>query len=283
MKQKTTILILLMLGIWLGFGVTGIAQERERKEKTKKEGKLGDFEDEVDGKKKKSDNDDDDDDHVHSWISIDDYLLLGRITYGLLVQFPGESRYFYNGSYKNSFFSDYPYAVDGEGHFSQNDGRKQSINITGNYFYSESDLDGLALRAQFSPNPLYGAEVHFADIREELNGYDDRLQLFGAFVNYNRFRLNRFGLRWGLGVMGLRGDNTRTGFAFNSGMEWYFKEPLSLELQYSGGFISERYVPEFYGALNLHYRRMAFSVGYQYWSAGNVVIDGVTTGVKLFL
>jgi hypothetical protein len=286
MKRDILLSYILLIGLMWGIGAVATAQNAERKEKTKKEGRLGEFEDEAEDddsteiqkdKKQKRHH------HHHSWLAIDDMFFMARMTYGLLVKFPGEERHFYNGSPKNSRYSEFPYAQPKVGLFSQSGGRRQAFVLSGNYFYDDADLDGTVFRAYFSPDPFVSLEVHFADLREDLHSYRDRLQIYSGFINYNRFRLNRFAFRWGLGWMGLRGDDVHSGIAFNSAMEWYFAHPLSLELNYSGGFIGNEFIPEFYTALNMHYRRVAFAIGYQYWSSGNVTLDGFSTGLKLYL
>ncbi len=251
-----------------------LADDKQEKE----EGKLGQIEDEID-----KDNDDDDSGHGNSYLAFDDYYFIARLTYGVFIQFPGEPDRLYGGSIRNSFYSEFPYAVEDEGLFSQTDGKNFSVNFSAHYFYSEADLDGSGFRMKLSPNPLFTTEIFYTNLTETLTTRNDHLQMYSVFVNYNRFRLNRLALWWGVGLKGLRGDNTNTGFAFNSGGEWYLRKPLSVNFSYSGGFINGTYLPEFFGALNLHINRAALFFGYQYWSAGATSIDGITAGLKVFL
>ena len=79
--------------------------------------------------------------------------------------------------------------------------------------------------------------------------------------------------------MGLRSDNTRTGFAFNSGMGMFQRTAQS------GIAIRWIYQRAICAGI-LRCAEPALSpdgvfVDYQYWSAGNVVIDSVTTGGEI--
>ncbi|RMF54714.1 MAG: hypothetical protein D6748_16095, partial [Calditrichaeota bacterium] len=113
-------------------------------------------------------------------------------------------------------------------------------------------------------------------------GGESNLQLYSFFLNYNRLRLERLDVWWGLGLKGMHGTIKKTGFAFDGGGEWFLAKPLSLNFEYSGGYLNSRYIPEWYVTLNVHFSRFALVGGYQYWSAGNVVIDGLILGGKIF-
>ena len=110
-----------------------------------------------------------------------------RLLPGLLVQFPANRAVFYNGSYKTAFSAIIRIMRLMATMACQNDGRKQSINITGNYFYSPNRIwTGWRCGRNFAKPVVWRLKCVRVLRESELNGYDDRLQLFGAFVNYNR-------------------------------------------------------------------------------------------------
>jgi len=285
-------------------GYTLFAQEKEEKE----EGKLGKLEEEVD--KKEADEADKDEDSekkeenstnnseessnssdvvedVGAFLKLLEYSFYAVVVvvagvYVVLINAPGEDSLLYLGDYSNCYFSQYPYISSEEGLFSQVIGKRFSVNISGHYFYDESNLTGYGVRAKYSPHPFFNAELHFSDLTEKLETREDHLKLYNVFINYNRLRLERWAFWWGLGLKGLQGDKTYNGFAFNIGAEIYPVRPISIGINYSGGFISGNYVPEFFGALNLHLYRFAIFAGYQYWSAGSAKIDGLVGGMKVF-
>jgi hypothetical protein len=286
MKRIFTLFILSMT-FWFLLSETAVfAQEKE-------EGKLADFEKKVDKEENadtKSEESEDEEaeggetsEFAESLVSSPGFWDFSfGVVYGLFINFPGEDSLLYFGDYGNCYFSQYPYMSSGEGIFSQEIGKRFSISLSGHYFYDESDLTGYGFRARLSPHPFVNAEIHFSDLTEKLDTRDDHLKLYNVFVNYNRLRLERFAFWWGLGLKGLQGDKTYNGFAFNIGTEIYPARPISLSLNYSGGFINDTYVPDFFGSLNLHLYRFAIFAGYQYWSAGSAKIDGITGGIKLF-
>ena len=265
--------------------------------KKKEKGKIGEMEKEIE-KENDSDEDtsNDDEDEDEEYYTVDDHsgwmgMLISDIFWdasfqmlvGMLFIFPNEDSLLYNGNLGNVYYSDYPYADPREGLFSEAIGKRFSIELAGHYFYDESELTGIGFRGRLSPIPFISGEVHFTELREQLrSGGEDMVQLYSAFVNYNRLRLERWALWWGLGLTGIRGSIKHTGFAFNVGTEIFPAKPLSLHFSYNGGFLNGRYVPEFFGSLNVHIRRYAFFAGYQYWSAGAAVIDGILGGVKVY-
>lgn len=204
------------------------------------------------------------------------------VVYMILINVPGEDSLLYLGHYSNCYFSQYPYVSSGEGFFSRVTGRRFSVNISGHYFYDESNLTGYGMRAKFSPHPFFSAELDFSDLTEKLKTREDHLKLYNVFINYNRLRLERWTFWWGLGLKGLQGDKTYNGLAFDIGTEIYPIKPFSIGMNYSGGFINGHYVPEFFSALNLHLNRFALFAGYQYWSAGSAKVDGLVSGMKVF-
>ncbi len=281
-------LILILVGFYLCTFHSPLMGQTKKEEK----GKIKKVEEEVE-----KDSDDDDDDQggddpseeiaAQNWFNLIftdvAWNLTFRLAWDMLVSFPGEDTLLYKGDYGSVYYTDYPYADPTEGLFSDAPGKQFFINLAGHYFYDESDLDGVGFRGRASPYPFVSAEVHFTELREHLrSGGEDVLQLYSAFINYNRLRLPRWSLWWGLGLKGMRGSIKHTGFAFNAGTEIFLARPLSLHFSYSGGFLNSRYVPEFFGTLNVHINRFALFGGYQSWTAGSANIDGILTGMKIY-
>ncbi|GEM_PF-2417007 len=281
-------LILILVSISLCLLQPSLLAQTKKEEK----GKIKQVEGEVEKKKNDKDEDDDGDNNsedvvTESWFNLifNDvaWNFTFRLAWDMLVSFPGEDTLLYQGDDGRSYYTDYPYATPTEGVFSDAPGKQFFINLSGHYFYDESDLDGIGFRGRASPYPFVSAEVHFTELREHLrSGGEDVLQLYSAFLNYNRVRLPRWSLWWGLGLKGMRGSIKHTGVAFNAGTEIFLARPLSLHFSYSGGFLNGRYVPEFFGTLSVHINRFALFGGYQSWRAGSATIDGILSGMKIY-
>lgn len=286
MKNFITTVFCAMMFCFFLAGATLSAQEEEKSKLDNFEEKVSKEEKATDEEKKSDENSDSSDETAEVAVSLASnpgaLKTTGIVIYGLFITFPEEDSLLYLGDYRNCYYAQYPYVSREDGLFSDVLGKRRSITVSGHYFYDESNLTGYGVRARFSPHPFFNAEIHFTDLTEELSTRDEHLKLYNVFVNYNRMRLQRWAFWWGLGLKGLQGDKTYNGFAFNLGTEIYPAKPVSLNFSYSGGFINDTYVPEFYGALNVHLNRFAIFAGYQYWSAGSAKIDGILGGVKLF-
>ena len=254
-------------------------------------GKIGDFEKEVDDKDRKDDDDDDDDDTwdddddggFYAAIAGDGLWLLTRATFHTLFYFPREDSLLYRGSYRNVHFSDYPYAGAGAGLYSLSRGRQVAFNLAFNHFYHGENLRGVGFRGRFSPFPYISLEGQYLRLTEDLERGSDYLELYNAFVNYNRLRTEPVAIWWGLGLKGMRGSVSHTGPAFNLGSEIYFKRPLSFHLAYSVGSLNSTGVSELYLRLNLHVQRFTLFLGYQNVSAGSADLNGLISGIGVYL
>lgn len=200
-------------------------------------------------------------------------------TYTLLVGSPDEfeqSRAFHEP------FSRYPYRKPTDGLFAGGDGKPLAFDLGADFFYHDESLTGWEIHARFSPVSFLTLDGKYSRLTEEgLPGSRD-LEFGTLLLNFNRIRTNRVVLFWGGGIRGMWGERTRTGFAFDVGMEVYPVRPVSLSATYVGSWFNGVYVPEFTGTVNLHIGRTAVFVGYQNWSAGGERLDGMVTGVKVY-
>ena len=261
-------------------------------EEKKEKGTLAQFEEEVDkgSDKHKHDGDNgngDDDDGTNSLedaaIELAAHILweIRWAFIGPLFGFPVENVQHYDGTFWHRKFTPYPYSGSRDGLFSETEGKPMALDVSGYYFLHDSDLTGIGFRGRLSPSPVFNLEVNYVELSEQLMTRVDNLTVYNLLVNYYRVRLNDWTLWWGLGIKGLHGESTHNGFAFDVGTEIYPQRPFSFYLNYTGGFLNSTYVPEFYGALNLHLNRFAVFVGYQWWSARSADITGLVAGLKI--
>ncbi len=277
--MRRSVLLVLALVFFLGVsGYTPALLAQEKKEK----GKLGDFEDDVD-KGDDSEGFSDGGGEVSFFFFLENLDLLRFVPQALVTGFPYEDSLLYGGRYWQSTFSDYPYAPGQAGLFLPGAGKRFSLHFSGHFFRESSRLQGLGLRARWSPNPYLALIAHYTDLTEELTTRNDHLRLYDLLVNYYRVRQPHWTLWWGLGLKGFQGDFTHNGFAFNLGTEFYPFAPLSVQVNYSYGFVGASGVQEWYLRLGWHIKRHILFLGYQQFSAGSTVIDGVVLGVGVYL
>jgi len=263
-----------------------LAQEKEK-------GKLADFEKQVEDKSDSDDNDynkydnndsdcddDYDDNDIESVFAFLDFS--GAVIHGLgNLLFVSEPEI--NSGYWDIGYTDFPYNRLDTGLFNSNSPKKFSIASEISYFQESQNLTGINLKTRLSPFPVFSFEIQYTDLTEKLNTRNDHLRLFNLFLNYNRFKHEQFSFWWGLGVKGLRGDDTYAGLALNLGSEIYPINPVSVYLNYSIGSINETGVTDFSAKLNYHIDRFKVSLGYQNFSAGTVSISGLTLGFGFYL
>jgi len=278
-RNKQIILIFFLL-IFFCFPYSSQAQSKNSK---KEKGKLADFEDKI--KEKKEEPEDDSNHRSHSGIfffieSPGDIFFLPRL---LIGTFPGEDSLFYEGRFWHRHFSDYPYWIKNEGIYSRRTGKKISIHFAGHYFYNSSVLQGFHINGRIYPLPFLGLEFRYTDLTEKLHTRNDHLRLYDAYINYDRIRSRRWVLWWGLGVKGLQGDDTYHGLSFNFGTEIYPKNPISLNMLLNVGSLNSQTVSEFQIKVNWHIQRDIIYLGYQYFSTGGLVLDGIIFGLGIFL
>ncbi len=273
------LIILFLFSCWVS--IPALAQEKKEK------GEIGNFEDQV--KKNKGDDsekDDEEEDDEGSFgvfffmDSPDDILFVPRL---LIGTFPGEDSLIYYWNFWQVSFSDYPYCRKDNGLFAQRFGKEFSLQFSSHYFYNSKNLQGIGFRAQLSPRPYVGAEIHYTDLTEELNTRYDHLRLYDVFLNYYRVRKPVWAVWWGIGFKGMQGDNSYQGFALNLGTDIYPVQPVSFRVSYNRGWINGSSLSEFFIRGNLHFRRTVFFIGYHRFSAGSSILDGVAFGVGIFL
>lgn len=284
--------------------LVGTLPAQEKKGGDEKRGSIEQFEDELEneGRHERRDRDDDDhdDDHDDADVVIvhhyhggfgDFFAALAAEAavhsfVGAFFWIPNEDTLFYGGDIWRLGYTPYPYYRSNVGSFDPEGGQRHRVDVSGHWFYGGGDLDGRGLRARLALSPFIAVDGSWTDLQERVaSGSDaaryDNIRFYSAFLNYNRFRFSRLQAWWGLGLMGLDGNRTYTGFAWNLGAELFPVRPLSVSLRYAGGWVADQYLPEWRVALNLHVRRVAVYAGYQRWSVGDAALDGLIAGARV--
>ena len=173
------------------------------KSQSKEEGKLADFEKEVEEKSEHKssssgitvdiafDDEIDLDDSVSVASAIEGAIMMvalgyysTKTTFNILFAFPKEIA---NG-YWNVGYSDYPYSNNSEGLFDKTSLKKFSVYSSLSYFRESNSLNAIHFNTRLSPNPVLALEINYSDFTEKLSSRYDHLRIFDIFLNYNRLK-----------------------------------------------------------------------------------------------
>ncbi|MDP1677473.1 MAG: hypothetical protein Q8L88_11465 [Bacteroidota bacterium] len=207
-------------------------------------------------------------------------VAIGYVVVGTLIKFPGEDSSVYDNTFWTRGFTEYPYSNPEQGMFSQASNKTFAFFFSGHRFFDGNNLTGYSGRLFVSPHQSFNLEAHIVDLSEKLKTKTDHLRFYNFFIDYNRIKSERFSVWWGLGMKGMNGPTVnKTGFALNSGFEIFPVAPISIMTNYNIGFINKNSLQEFLFAGNFYINRYNFSFGYQCFTVGAPVLDGMILGM----
>jgi hypothetical protein len=210
------------------------------------------------------------------------YLIEGTVyvVSGTLFQFPGEDSSIHDNTFWTRGFTNYPYFEPDAGVFSLYSNKTFAFSFSGHRFSDGNNLTGYSVRLFASPHQAINLEAQVVDLSEKLTTTTDHLRLYNFFIDYNRVKSERISLWWGIGLKGMNGPTVNEiGLALNSGYEIFPIAPISIMMNYNVGFINTNSLQEFFLEGNCYYNRYNLSIGYQRFSVGNAVLDGMVFGM----
>ena len=255
-------------------------------------GKLEEFESEIsdDDKDEASpnnstnDKDDDTDDEDYEYDSSDTTwisLFVALVKVGAQVVFDiSDPKYDKNISNR---FNNYPYGKDGPGYFTSLSSKRISFYNSGSYFYESSTLTGFSFQSRFSPSSFLNIDFGYTRLREFINNKTDHLEIIDLHIGHNRIKKQFFDFWYGVGFKQISREQVNDGFAVSAGTNIYFKIPLSISAKIDIGFINDTKVNDNQIVINYHLNRFKVFLGYQYYGADSVTIQGLTTGLGFYL
>jgi len=271
-------LLILILGVSSGF-----SQQGEKEKQEKKKGKIGEFEKALAGEDEEEDNDGQQSTESGSPVFsfffdvFDDAFLY--LTFGPI--FPDDSVSFGNWLWQRGFTA-YPYEENEPGLYSEHSAKRYAVSFSSHYFYNSTRLNGMGVNGWLAPFPFLAVEFQFTDLTEEYPGGFDHIRFYSFFANYFRVRRSHWQFWWGVGAKFIEGSLNKGGMAFNLGMNLYPIKPFSGSFNYNISAINSRSVGDLRLQLNFHLRRANFYIGYQRYSVGGVVLDGMLLGAGLY-
>jgi len=194
------------------------------------------------------------------WFALAEFLWYP--TYGLMFGFQGEP-------YPNEIeFSRYPYEYDNTGIYRElyDDGYRARAEFNIHFQSNEDALFGGYGQLKFSPTRFLNLELNHLRLVEVIDNQPDRtdqLSITNFSVQFNRIRHHRIQMWWGLGVMGISGEEDYLSPSFVAGGVWYFAKPLSLYADTQVGGPNSVFTVQTQARLQVHLERFKVFGGYQ--------------------
>lgn len=197
------------------------------------------------------------------------YLLIDMIIYSPEILFGSSSTFSY---------SDYPYE-NNSGLFEKGNDKLWHIDFSLYYSQADVNLKGLNIDANIHPSRYWSVRAKHNRFSELINFNEDNLNFSQIYIQYNRVRLEKFNLQWGLGLVSMQGESYEQGLGFNIGMDLYFYKPLSLDFEYSIAYLNDAMFTDVTTRLNLYSDRFKVYLGYKYMSLGRVDLNNFLIGI----
>lgn len=195
----------------------------------------------------------------------------------LLVELMLSAPEIFFGSSSYYYYSDFPYKYD-KGLFDENGSKKWHI---GSNVYVSQDLtavSGLNLDLDIFPSRFWSIKLKHNRFSERFRFEENLLNFTQVFLRYNRVRLEKVNMQWGVGLLNMAGEESSNGFGIDCGIEWFFYKPVSLEVDYSFGSLREILFHDFDVKFNLYRERYNGFAGYKYIELGNTNINNIFIG-----
>jgi len=254
-------MLLIILAVFIQFVIAG------------EDGKLKDFEDELNKPIEHNNNNQNEEDDNYDEDEDDPFdNLFWSIVYETFI---GS-----NCSYNSIRIQPYIYYNDFSGRYAD-DGNSFDAEIDIKYIYNSNDLDGISLSGSIFFLRMMNLKFNYQKLSEELDNGNDEMEYYELFLDYYRARFHNFNWFWGIGVKGLQRNNSYLGMGLNTGFEIYPVKPVSLEIAANIGWLNEHPVSKIITDINIHYWRIKFAIGYQRLMTGNAKINSINIGIGI--
>jgi len=150
-------------------------------------------------------------------------------------------------SWQETTFASFPYDEPKSGLFLPTTlvGDDSRFHAVTHFQNNERGLSGGLVQLKYAPISLFTIEGNYLHLFGEEDAIKENIGLTYFNVSYNRLRHHRIHCWWGLGAIFLQNHNEPVSdnktFSFNLGVNYYFKEPLSLYLESQMGNINDNF------------------------------------------
>lgn len=198
--------------------------------------------------------------HSQVWQVLFDAFFIDGIWY-TLVETSDEPRWY------ETTYASYPYDLRGSGLFLPTDleGDKARASFNLHFQNNENSLSGVFGQLKYSPISLLtieGNRLQYFDADKEPNS--ENLNLTAFSILYNRLRHHKIHAWWGLGGIWLDDDENNSAPTFNTGFNYFFKDPISLYGDMLLTSLNDEVAAILQIRVQVHLRRFNIYGGYHY-------------------
>ncbi|NJB81411.1 hypothetical protein [Wenyingzhuangia aestuarii] len=157
------------------------------------------------------------------------------------------------------------------------------LDISNQLVFDAQNIMGNNLNAKFRFLQRGSIEYNQLYLYESIKGKTSQLFLHDITANYYRIRTNSFSLHYGLGASYVHSSVNKAYFTYKMGFQYFFKIPLSLEVEHRGTLITNDGVYQTNLGVNYYYKNYALKAGIQFYDIGNVNYQMFAFGGKVYL
>lgn len=169
-------------------------------------------------------------------------------------------------TWQETTFASYPYDLAETGLFLPVDleGDQHRFFLSSHFQNDEKNTSGGLFQLRYHPISLLLVEANHLQLFEnQSNDMGNNVGITSFSINYNRLRHPKIHIWWGGGGLWKSGDNRDGTPILNFGLNYYFKEPLSLYFDYKMGTLNEEFAFLWQARMQMHIRRFVIYGGFQ--------------------
>lgn len=191
-------------------------------------------------------------------------------------------------TWRETTFASFPYDAPNSGLFLPTtlEGDQSRFHAVLHFQNNERTLSGGLVQIKYAPISLLTLEGNYLHLFGQDDDVSENIGITYFNLSYNRLRHHRIHCWWGFGGIFLKdqrmpvSDNKT--FSFNLGLNYYFKEPMSLYLETQMGNINEAFGALSQARLQVHLDRFLIYAGYQDVNFGDLEYNGIAIGGGIY-
>lgn len=188
-------------------------------------------------------------------------------------------------TWQETTFANYPYDLRDSGLFLPLDfeGDQSRVNVNLHLQNNENSISGGLLQVRYSPISLLTLDAYRLQLLDTEKADDaENINITSFSVIYNRLRHHKIHAWWGIGGIFMDADDNTGSASFNMGVNYFFKEPLSLYADVQFADLNEEFATIAQARLQVHLKRYLVYGGYHYIDNGAINIGSWTIGGGIY-